>query len=391
MNNDKNAGTDPRSLLMLGGLAALALNRDLRRNVVGGTRHALEGAQQTLHGALEDTVKPALSTAAVHAQHAAQEAARRGASTLGDLREDVPERAQSLLHTAASVAGQVAHSAQDRAAHLAHDAQDLAEQRRRQARKAAGAARHEANEHLTDAREAGAHLLSALSSGVQHLIGTAGDDLEDRRRETARALTAARRDAERELRRHRKTWNAAKLEREIARRVAPVQKKVNRELALIDREASRRAGSLKRDLSAVKRAQAPQAHAPQKRGGLGGLTTVVLLSAGAVALARMPAVRRGILDAVDTVSPEAARNLHTYSRKARNLIGTAWLQTVEEDKQTAAPGVAAKTQGGTTGATWGASPAPDSSAAAKTQAEEHKTGPQGDAGAGRTTENKPNT
>lgn len=362
MNNDRNTGVSPRSLLMLGGLAALAMNKDLRRNLIGGTRDAWEGAQSTLHTTFEDTLKPALHTATEQASHAAHVAARRSASVLDDLREEVPDRAHTLLGRAHSMVGDLASSAQERVSDLTDEASDMAEMRRRQAQKAAKMAQKKAARNFAEVQDAGQGLLSSLSSGVHHFIEQAGDELDDRRREARRTLMSARRDAERELRRSRKNWNADKLEKEIARRVAPVHKQVSRELALLEREAQKRQ---KQGRGAVKAARVEH-----ERGGLGGLTTVALLGAGAVALARLPQVRRGILDAVDAVSPEAARSLHSYSRQARNLIGTAWLQSVEPEKQTSAPGVAAKTQGGTTGATWGASPAPDSSAAARTQAEQ---------------------
>ena len=362
MNNDRNTGVSPRSLLMLGGLAALAMNKDLRRNLIGGTRDAWHGAQSTLHTTFEDTLKPALNTAAEQASHAAHVAAKRSASVLDDLREEVPDRAHTLLGRAQSVVGDLTSTAQERVSELTDEAADMAEMRRRQAQKAAKVTQKKAARNFAEVQDAGQGLLSSLSSGVQHFMEQAGDDLDDRRREARRTLTTARRDAERELRRSRKNWNAEKLEKEVAKRVAPIHKQVSRELALLEREAQKRQ---KQGRSAVKAARVEQ-----RRGGMGGLTTVALLGAGAVALARLPQVRRGILDAVDAVSPEAARSLHSYSRQARNLIGTAWLQSVEPEKQTSAPGVAAKTQGGTTGATWGASPAPDSSAAARTQAEQ---------------------
>ena len=94
--------------------------------------------------------------------------------------------------------------------------------------------------------------------------------------------------------------------------------------------------------------------------------TLLALGAGAVVLARVPAARKAVLDAVESVNPDAAKSLHSFSHKARELIGSAWLETIEEPKAApapAAPAAAQGTQAGTTGAAWGGSPAPDAPAA----------------------------
>lgn len=336
-----------RKLVALGGLAALALNPEVRRSLVGGTRSGWAGARHTV----KDTVVPALagaahqvtevaSSAAQHTQQVAHEATRLGgaalSSTLSTLREEAPGRAEELRRRAATAATELAGAAQDRAATLTQEAQKatahaakMAEQRRKQAQKQARRqARHlgrraqqdksGALHALADVKDAGLGLAGNVAGSVAHnlhsLLETAGRELDRDRRDAYRVLAAARRDAERDLRRRRKNWDPAKLERMVQKRVAPVQKRVDREFARLDRQVAR---------------QKKQARAQDQGGGLGGLTTLALLGTGAVVLARVPAARRGLISAVEAVSPESAQTLHRLSRQARNLIGEFWLEDLE--------------------------------------------------------------
>jgi len=328
------AGISPRSLLLLGGLAALALNADTRRRLVGGTRDLIDTAGHTL----EDTVKPALATAADQAGHAAQVAVQKSAEAIGTLREEVPNRAHALLETVQEVAGNAAGTAASKAGELTREV-------RRDAVQVAGGASRQASRELHKARRTGRGLLSDVEERVTSLIGAGQDNLESHRRDAERQLGRARRDAEKELRSAHRSWDAAKLERAVEKRVAPLHKRTARELARLEKEA-RRGGS---------------------RGGLGGGTLILaLLGTGAVVLARVPAARQGVLKAVEAVSPEAAERLHTVSRNARNVIGSVWLERIEEADQTPAPGAARTTQAGTTGAVWGGSPEAGSPAASST-------------------------
>lgn len=139
------------------------------------------------------------------------------------------------------------------------------------------------------------------------------------------------------------------------KRIAPLHKQTRRELAQLDKQA-------------MKRYKATSGH-----GGLGSvLTTAALIGTGIVVLARVPTVRQSILRAVEGVNPEAAQSLRRISRNARDVIGSAWLDSIEENKQTPAPGAAAPTQAATTGGTWGAAVEPGSPAAARTQAEQRQ-------------------
>jgi hypothetical protein len=67
-----------------------------------------------------------------------------------------------------------------------------------------------------------------------------------------------------------------------------------------------------------------------------------------VVLARVPVARQGILNAVGSVSPEAAAALHQAGRNVRNIVGSVWLDRLEEPK--APPAATASGQLGTAAA-----------------------------------------
>lgn len=337
MTNDAMAGVSKRSLVLLGGLAALALNKDTRRALVSSTRQVWQGAGTTL----DERVRPALALAATQAQELAHEAAVRGASTLEGLREETPARAHSLLSSARTVAAELAHSAQERAATLREEAQDLGGVQSEHARRALSSARKTAGDTLDDvvkpalaqAQGAGLGLLAEVKDRVQDVLGEGADTLEGRRRQAEKLLNRARRSAERDLRAARKDWHPQKLEKAIDRKVAALQKDLGRELKGLEKQARR-------------------ARRDDRRGGLnGGLLTIALLGGGAVVLARIPAARQGILSAVGSVSPEAAETLHRAGRNVRNIVGSVWMERLEEPQ--ASP---AATAAGQVGTSYGSSP-----------------------------------
>lgn len=367
MTNESTGGVSKRSLVLLGAFAALALNKDLRRNLVLGTRQALDSAQSTL----DDTVKPALSSAAQQAQHAAAVAAEQAGQTWESLREDGPERAQHLLGNAQGVVGTLAATAAERAAQVRKDAEKAAVQARKDYNKqyapklgalqddlldAADERTHQARKALKKAQRRGMVALADLGDKASSLRDNALDTLDDQRRDAEHALARARRDAEKELRRAQKNWHPKKLEKAIEKRIAPVHKEVQREFVRLEKEAGRKG----------RRLEAKLKPAPKRSNvGMGsGLTGLALLGTGAVVLARVPAARRGVLNAVEALSPDAAQKLHDFSRQARNLVGDMWLETLDESAPPAA-GAAKPTQAATTGASAAAAVEPNSAAAAK--------------------------
>ncbi|WP_291430885.1 alginate biosynthesis protein AlgP [Deinococcus sp.] len=373
MRNEMNGGVSKRSLLLLGGLAALALNKDTRRALVQGSRSAWTDAQATL----EDTVKPTLAQSLAQAhersQELAQEAARRGHSAAQLLREEGVPRASGLLSNVldevvtvagglAGTAGELAGTAQERAEALAgglvggvaDTTQTVTRQGRKQAERLLSAAQHTAGETLAGARGARKELLSTVQDRVSSAVHEAAQGAQTHQRRMERLLKQARRDAERELVAGRKTLSPAKLQKAVDRKVAPLQKELARELKVLERQTSR----ARRD--------------DRSGGSAGGLSALVLIGTGVVVLARVPAARQGILKAVEGVSPEAAQSLRMAGRNARNLIGTAWLERIEENKVTPAPGAAQSTQAATTGSTAAGAVAPDAPAAARTAAESEK-------------------
>lgn len=352
MTNDTTGGVSKRSLLLLGGLAALALNRDTRRALVGGTRNVLSGAGT----ALQDQVRPALAYAAEQAQELAQEAAKRSAATLDTLREEAPVRAQTLLSGALSTASDLAHTAQERAMSLRDDAQPLVEEQSKKARKALKAAQQRAlalrddaqpliaeqskkarkalkaaqkgagkvvddrvMPALSQAQETGLDWLTEAQDRVQDVFGEGLDTVEGKKLQMERHLSRARRSAEKELRAARKNWKGKKLDRAIARKVAPLQKELGRELKVLQQQARR----ARRD---DRRAG----------GGLGSsLTTLAVVGGSAAVLARNPGIRQNIIDAIDTVSPEAAQALHRVGRSIRSVVGDLWIERLADDAHAA--------------------------------------------------------
>lgn len=340
MTNDATGGVSKRSLVLLGGLAALALSRDTRRALVDATAQAWHGAGSTL----DDRVKPALAQAATHAQELATEATRRGAAGLETLREEAPVRAHALLDTARDTAGTLAHAAQDSASGLLGTAGAATQQTRRHAGKALESARKTAAGTLDDvvkpalsqAQGAGLGLLTGVQERVHEVLGEGADTLESRRRQAEKTVARARRDAEKSLRSARREWNPQKLERAVDRKVAGLQKELGRELKLLEKQARR----ARRD--------------DHSTGPGGALTAALLLGTGVVVLARVPVARQGILTAVGRVSPEAAEALHQAGRNVRNLVGSVWLERLEEPG--APPAAAASAQVGTAAASAPAQP-----------------------------------
>lgn len=380
-NTDATGGVSKRSLVLLGALAGLMTNRDTRRALVDGTRTAWTGTQHTL----SDSVKPALLSAAAQAAQIAQETARSGAhtvaSTASSLKDEAAPRASALLdsvlHAASGLAGQAqevaaravtvggegARTLGHEAGRLASDAgvtvQTQAQRGLKRAGQATRPARRAAALTLSDASGAATELLANVQDTVSSTLHEAVDGAEARRRRVERTLRQARRDAERDLRRGKKTLSASQLDRAVSRKLAPLEKQLGRELKVIEKQVRR-------------------ARKDDRSGGGGGATaTLVLLGTGAVVLARVPAARQAILSAVEKVSPEAAQSLHQAGRNARNLIGTMWLERIEEPQATPAPGAAKATQAATTGATWGGAVAPDAPAAAKTAAQDGAPKPEG--------------
>ncbi|MVN87460.1 alginate biosynthesis protein AlgP [Deinococcus sp. HMF7620] len=363
MTHESTGGVSKRSLLLLGGLAALALNKDTRRALVDGSRNAWTGTQDTLSG----TVAPALLTAAAHARDAALQGAHQVSDvvshTAQTLREEGLPRASALLGSAVEGAGVLAGSAQERALHLAGEAGEATRQAAtlggHRAQQVWQAAQAGAGHTIQDAQSAGRELLATVQDRVGHALHEAADGAETRKRRAERTLRQARRDALRELQSGRKVLKSHQLEKAVAKRVAPLEKKLTQELKLLDKQA--------------RHARRDDRHGS---GVGGGLVALALLGTGIVVLARVPAARQGILNAVEGVNPDAAEALRKAGRDARNLIGTAWLERIEEEKVTPAPGAARSTQAATTGATWGGAVAPDAPAAAKTVAETEKANPE---------------
>lgn len=184
----KNTGISATNLILVGGLAALLLDKNLRNRVVGGTRHAYNHGMELL----EDELIPALADAAEQAEQQARRLAREGNSRLNDF--DGGE----LL----GLAGDFLGKAQKQALRFARD------------------------NNLDDA-----------AGSVMSFFDGAGDSIEEQRNNAERSLRRARKDIEREMR--RRNLSPAKLEKAVSRKLAPIQKNAQRELARFERDVTR--------------------------------------------------------------------------------------------------------------------------------------------------------
>ncbi|GHG12488.1 hypothetical protein GCM10017783_25710 [Deinococcus piscis] len=316
----KKSGISASNLVLMGGLAALLLDRNLRDRVVGTTRSAYGQGRELL----EEEVVPALSVAATQAERRARRLAREGQQALHDWRhDDAPElvgRAQGLLETAAERATRLAADAQKEWHSRAEQAEDTLQGVRKDARRSvmglADQGEHQVKQARRTARHAarqGSEQLGDLQSSFLGFLSRSGDELEDRRRQMERDLNRARRDAERELRSTKRDWQAHKLERAIEKKVAPLHKMAEREF-----------GRFEKDVLKQKRLAERQA---RSGGGLGGGTVLLgLLGAGAVALARMPEARTAVLEGVEKVSPDARHHLERVGRSFKASVGEMWIE-----------------------------------------------------------------
>lgn len=348
--NNNHTGVSNRSLVLLGAFAALALNKNLRRDVVRGTRGAVSSAQETF----ESTVLPALGTVTEQAGH-----------RLEQLREEAPhlietaqERAKRLTELAAARAYALRDEAEDTLQDARKEYAPKVRQARRELMDSAEERRKQAEKALGQARRVGAGLLSETGKRASNFMDEASDTFDRERHQIERGLLRARRDAERELRRTQKHWNAERLQKEVDRRMVPLRKQASRQLMLLEKEAAKHG----RDLNLRGKLPKGWMPEPQRRGGLsGGTTALIVLGVGAVVVARVPQVRHAIMDAVESVNPDVAKKLRETGRSVRDIVGEAWIEDIKDAPAAPAPAPKAS-DAGTTGSTAGAAVAPDSAA-----------------------------
>lgn len=362
----RKSGISATNLVLMGGLAALLLDRNLRDRVVGTTRFAARQGRELL----EEELVPALGIAATHAERFARE----GQRAFYDWQEhDAPElasRAQGLLETAQERAARLAKEARREWENRAEQAEETYGDLRKDARRTALSLANQGEDHLQAARKQakraarqGESNLEDLQGAFMGFLSRTGDELEDRRRLMERDLSRARRDVEKELRRSGKKWNAASLEKAVAKRLAPLHKEAEREFARFEKEV------LKQKRMAERQARA------ENSGLSGSVVALGLLGAGTVALARMPEARTAVLEGVEKVSPDARHHLERVGRSFKASVGEVW---IEGPKEKSAQAPAAPTANKSVAATGDASkdtgnpktgnPAPASMDTSKTDA-----------------------
>ncbi|RTR28688.1 hypothetical protein [Deinococcus radiophilus] len=327
----KKSGISASNLILMGGLAALLLDRNLRDRVVGGTRYAYDHGLELL----EEEVVPVLSVAATRAEHGARRLAREGQHALHDWQEndgqDLMQRAQGLLETAGERAARLAKEAQKEWASRAEQAEDTFQDVRKDARRTAMRLADQGEDRYRSVAKDARRTVRSLRSDAEETLDDAhgsflgflsrsGDELEDRRNQMERDLKRARRDVERDLRRGQRHWNPQKLEKTVAKRLAPLQKEAEREFARFEK-----------DVMKQKRLAERQA---RSEGGMGGgAALLLLLGAGAVALARMPEARTAVLQGVEKVSPDARHHLERVGRSFKASVGEVWIEGPKKDEK----------------------------------------------------------
>lgn len=322
----RKSGISATNLVLMGGLAALILDRNLRDRLVGGTRSAYDQGRELL----EDELVPALNVAAHQAGRSARHLAREGQHALADWQEnDAPEllsRAQSWLGHASDVAARFAQDIQDEWQSRAADAEDAYDDFRKDARRTAARLARQGedgwNELQKGARRAakqGSEQLDDLQGSFLGFLGRTGDELEDRRRLMERDLSRARHDIERELHRGRKNWDAAKLERAVTQKLAPLQKEATREFARFEKDV-------------LKQKRIAQRQSDAAGSVSGGMVAACALITGGAVLARSPRARAAVLDGVGQISPDARHHLERVGRSFRDSLGEIWVEGPEDKK-----------------------------------------------------------
>lgn len=190
---------------------------------------------------------------------------------------------------------------------------------------------------LTEGQDQVQHLSQHFTQNfTQHFLGAKEHTLEGKQQRAAHVVGLARAQAEKELRKRRREWKLNKLEKAISKKVAPLHKEFNKEIKLLEKQTklARKSDLFARDRNHPSFDLAKHNRRKATRTG-GGLTTVLLIAGGAFVLARFPVVRQNILNAVETVSPDAAESLRKAGKTARDLIGTVWIERPEESTSTA--------------------------------------------------------
>ena len=346
---------------------AAAQVQDSLPGLIDGVR----GGASSLAGTIAEGTAELRSDLGERAARAAAAAAKTAASVQGSLQErfeDVQEsagkRTQALLGSVADVqddlkaevkkaelgkkVGEFQASVQKKAHDLTDDAQEAAQDRLKDARKAVGLlglgaakaaegvqekVQKKVQVNVKEARQAARvaqkNVRKRALNFADNAQGEAQDRLKDARKSAGKLEARARKEA---------AEQAVKTKKHVAQTIDAAQVMTKKELKGFDKRSrvqlqayqsriARLESELARSGDKTLRKLARQ-KAPRSRGGT--VFSLLLLIGGGVVLARVPAARQGILNGVGALSPEAETWLRNAGRSVRNLIGTAWLERLEE-------------------------------------------------------------
>ncbi|WP_407568753.1 hypothetical protein [Deinococcus altitudinis] len=346
-------GMSKRSLLLLGGLTAAVTNPTSRQKLLD----VVGGASDSVQALYQDTVKPLAQQAQQQLQESVQDvqartqelahmAAERGA----ELAQVAAERGSELVQVASERGAELAQAAAERGSDIAQVAakrgSELTQVATERGSDLAQVAAKRGSELVSHGAEAAAGVaaLAAARGGkqVQGLLSSAQDTLQD-------TLQDARKDGgkvvEQKMRQGHK--QALKLQKELAHEIAVRGRGLDKLSGKRRKQAEKELAQLKkRGLNAQKDVQKNAAQALRRVKGelersgspmTGVLIATGLLVGGGVLLARVPAIRHGILRAVGSVSPEAAEALHAAGTSVRDIVGSVWMERIEPETATAAP------------------------------------------------------
>ena len=388
------SGISKRSLLMLGGLTALLANASTRAKLGALVQGTLGSAQNLIDDTVAPAAQQAAHTVALRAGELTEEARKVAAQAqdhlpglIDSVREQAGQRGQQLLDSTADLRGDLAGRAVAAAAVAAKTAASVQDSlsstvpapsrmcrtrcktgsrtprrkpvKRRKvlasgARDLRGDLAKTVNKKVKQGKKAQKQVRKAAKSSWLGVLDSAQDRADDARKVAGKKLEHAGKDARKQVKQVKKqaqhqvqnSWLsfADAAQERVQSASADARKQAQAQFGSLDKRSrkqvkgyEKKIARLEQELARTASKQLNKAGLGRKRRGVGGLLPVALLVGGGVALARVPAVRQGILDVVGAVSPEAADWLHNAGRTVRNAIGTAWLERMEDVNHAPAP------------------------------------------------------
>lgn len=416
------SGISKRSLLLLGGLTALLASPSARAKIAGLVQDAASNAYTLLDETVAPAAQQAAHTVAARASELTEEARKVAVSAaasaqdnlpglLADVREQAAVRGQQLFDSTSDLRGEIAHKAVDAAAaavKTASSVQSSVQDRFSDVQQEAVKRRDALLSSASDAQDSLGHSLGSKALDLQkdakktwlNLLDSAQNETQDVRQSAQKKLASTKKDAQKKAKKQIKqkgkqvSKQAAKtavkgrhallsfaddaqgsVQARVQSAKDDARKAAEAQLKQLKKSTPKQLKKYEKRIALLNKELAKTADRHLKKAGLkkrrrsGSLVPVVLLVSGGVVLARVPAARQGILNAVGALSPEAEQWLRGAGRSVRNLIGTAWLERMEDVNHAPATAAPSPKPSEATGSAAGASIAPDAPAAAPAPAE----------------------